>query len=348
MKSLHEAGAEIIYHCFYYEGHNPPTDELEKYCSKLYYYERKKKLSKLFFSRLPYVVTSRNNPELLVNLLADPAPVLMDGIQCTYWILHKDVQDQKILYRANNIEHEYYEGLAKAEKRWLKKIYLLREAKKLARYEWQIKHADVILSVAKQDIPHFERYGEVVHLPPFYDDTHTIDLSQPAPIQKYVLFQGNLSVTENQNASEYIIKNIAPLVDHQIIIAGKEPSDSLKHLASTQKNVQLIDTPSQGEMTKLIQDAQIHLLLTFQQTGIKLKLLHALQSGRHILINSMMDDDGIFSDMCEVAELPKEFAVKIDQLMDLPFTSQMKADRDAKFNAIYSNKKKAEDILRLI
>ena len=342
LKSLHEAGADIIYHCFYYEGHNPPTDELKKYCSRLYYYERKKRL------RLPYVVASRDNPELLVNLLADPAPILMDGIQCTYWILHHDVQKQKVLYRANNIEHEYYEGLANAERKLFKRMYLRREAKKLVRYEWQIQRANAILCVAKQDIPHYEKYGAVYHIPPFYDDTHNLDLSVAEPEEKYILFQGNLSVPENQNAAEYIIQKIVPLINDRIVIAGKHPSEFLKRVASTAKNVELIDTPSQDEMSKLIQDAHIHLLLTFQRTGIKLKLLHALQSGRHIIINPEMDDDGIFSQMCEVANEPEEIADKIAQLMDEPFTSEMKNVRDAKFNAIYSNKKKAEEILKIL
>ena len=42
LKSLHEEGLSITYHCFYYKGHNPPTKELEKYCDKLIYYERKR------------------------------------------------------------------------------------------------------------------------------------------------------------------------------------------------------------------------------------------------------------------------------------------------------------------
>jgi hypothetical protein len=254
---------------------------------------------------------------------------------------------KKILYRANNIEHEYYEGLAKVEKNLLKKLYLKWEARKLARYEWQLKHADVILSVAKQDIPHYERYGKTLHIPPFFDDTHTSDL-YTKPAEKFVLYQGNLAVQENANASEYIIKNIAPLTDYKIIIAGKSPSPALKGLAASVTNVELIDTPSHEEMARLIRDAQVNLLLTFQQTGVKLKLLHAIQSGRHILINPLMDDDGIFSEMCEVAVHPKEFAEKIEQLMNEEFTSEMKTTRDAKFNAIYSNKKKAADILSLI
>ncbi|MBD3636367.1 MAG: glycosyltransferase [Crocinitomicaceae bacterium] len=348
LKSLHEAGAEIIYHCFYYKGHNPPTKELEKYCSKLYYYERKQSIFKLLFSKLPYVVATRNDSILLLNILSDPAPVLMDGIQCTYWLLHNDVQDQKILYRANNIEHEYYEGLAHVEKNIFRKWYLKMEAKKLRNYEWQIRHADITLCVARQDIPHFEQYGKTIHLPPFFDDTHTLDFSQPQPEEKFVLFQANLSVTENENAATHIIEQISPLTEHKIIIAGRGPSASLKSLAGSSANVELIDTPDQETMSSLIRDAQIHLLLTFQQTGIKLKLLHALQSGRHIIINKYMDDDGIFAEMCDVVNESNKIADRIDELMNLEFTKEMKADRDQKFNAIYSNKIKAEKILKFL
>lgn len=347
LKSLHEAGVEIIYHCFYYKDHNPPTKELEKYCSKLYYYERKQSLFKVLFSRLPYVVSSRNDATLLINILADPAPILMDGIQCTYWILHNDVQDQKILYRANNIEHEYYDGLRKVEKNLLKRWYLKMEAKKLRNYEWQIRHSDVILCVAKQDIPHFEQYAKTVHLPPFFDDTHELDLSQPQA-EKFVLFQANLSVKENENAAEYIIKDVSPRTNQKIVIAGRNPSPFLKNLAATASNVELIDTPAHEEMAALIRDAQVHLLITFQQTGVKLKLLHALQSGRHIVINPYMDDDGIFADMCDVRENAEDIASRLDELIDIPFTADMKAERDQKFNAIYSNKKKASDIVELL
>jgi Glycosyl transferases group 1 len=348
LKSLYEAGAEITYHCFHYEGHNPPTEELEKYCSKLYYYERKRSLFKLLFSNLPYVVSSRSNPEVLENILADPAPVLMDGIQCTYWILHKEVQAQKILYRANNIEHEYYEGLAKVEPSFLKRYYLKQEAKKLRKFEWQLRNADVILSVAQQDMSHFEQYGKTIHLPPFLDDSHSVDFSKPVPSKKFVLFQANLSVTENENAAEHIIKNIAPLTEHQIIIAGRHPSSFLKNLGAKVKNVEIVDTPDEMEMKSLIRDAQIHLLMTFQQTGVKLKLLHALQSGRHIIINKLMDDDGIFANLCVVEDDDKLIVERIDELMNVGFTAEMKTERDEKFNSIYGNQMKAEKILEIL
>lgn len=348
LKSLHEAGAEIIYHCFYYKGHNPPTDDLKKYCHELHFYERKQSVFKLLFNKRPYNVASRDDTTLLMNLLADPdTPILFDGIQCILPLEHIDIQTRFILYRANNIEHEYYQGLVAVEKNPLKKIYLKMEARKLRNYEHWIEHSNVTLCVAKQDIPHFEQYGRTIHLPPFFDDTHTLDLSFPQP-EKFVLFQANLSVKENENAAIHIIKRVAPLTNYKIKIAGRNPSTTLKKIAATQINVELIDSPEQEVMSDLIQQAQVHLLITFQQTGIKLKLLHALQSGRHIIINNYMDDDGIFSDMCDVVDRFEDMAKRIDELMDIEFTRELKDQRDKKFNAIYSNKLKAEKILENI
>ena len=196
LKSLHEAGVEIIYHCFYYKGHNPPTDLLKQYCHELHYYERKKSIFKLLFDRRPYVVASRIDITLLMKLLADPAtPIFIDGIQCAWFMEHIDIQTRYILYRANNIEHEYYEGLAGVEKNFLRRLYLKMEARKLRNYEPIAEHANVILSVAKQDIPHFSQYTKTIHLPPFFDDIHMLDLSIPQK-EKYVLFQANLSVKE--------------------------------------------------------------------------------------------------------------------------------------------------------
>lgn len=348
LKSLHEAGLSITYHCFHYKGHNPPTEELEKYCDKLIYYERKRSIFKLLFSRLPYTVASRGDIILLNNLFTNQGPILMEGIQCTYWLLHEDIRHKGILYRANNIEHEYYEGLANAEKNLFKKWYLRSEAKKLRNHEWEIRHAQAILSVSKQDMKHYEEYGKTYHVPPFYDDTHTLDFSQPQADEKFVLFQGNLSVKENEKAALHIMQYVAPLSKQKFIIAGLSPSKALKSLASLSPNVELIDTPDQDKMSALIRDAQIHLLMTHQQTGIKLKLLHALQSGRHIIINSLMDDSGIFGEMCEVLDGAGEISERIGELMEIEFTKEMKESRDQKFNAIYSNKKKAQDIIKIL
>ena len=101
-------------------------------------------------------------------------------------------------------------------------------------------------------------------------------------------------------------------------------------------------------MDALIRNSRVNLLLTFQQTGIKLKLLHALESGQHILINSLMDDAGIFTNLCHVEDEPQAIAHKIDELMEIPFTENDKQVRDLKFEEYYGNQRNARRILALI
>ena len=282
-----------------------------------------------------------------MKVLSTPAPILIDGIQCAYWMNHDDFRDQKLIFRANNVEHEYYEGLANWERNPFKKIYLKREARKLRAYEGVLKDVDTILSVAKMDVPHFSQYANTIHLPPFFNDTAE---SHFAPsddgAEKFVLFQGNLSVKENEHAAKHITENIAPLSKENFVIAGLHPSKFLKKIIDLQPNVKLIDSPSHEVMNGLIRDAHVNLLMTFQQTGIKLKLLHALQSGKHIIINSKMDDSGIFGQMCEVIDSSNKIAAKISELMSIGYSQEMKDSRDEKFSAIYSNKLNARKIMQ--
>ena len=347
LKTLHQIGAKIIYHCFYYEGHNQPIDLLAEYCQEINYYPRKKKLSKFITSQLPYVVSSRDNAALLNRLLKDDLPILFDGIQTCYFLNHPKIEQRKRIFRANNIEHAYYEGLAKWETNWLKKQYLKLEAKRLKKFEKNLTGVDAILSVAKMDVPHFSQYAKTYHIPPFFNSENKGKIVAENAI-KQVLFQGNLAVKENEHAAFFIIQKIAPLTTNKIVIAGKTPSAQLIEKATTATNVELINTPSIENMDALIKNSRVNLLLTFQQTGIKLKLLHALESGQHIIINDKMDDSGIFAALCHVENEPQKIANKIDQLMEIPFTSTAKNKRDIDFAAYFGNESNAKRIIEII
>lgn len=347
LKNLHATGGKIIYHCFYYAGHNPPTELLEQYCDEIYYYPRKKKTWKLVTSRLPYVVSSRDNKALLNRLIKDDYPILFDGIQTCYFMNHPEIVKRKRVFRANNIEHKYYEGLALWETSWLKKQYLLIEAKRLAKFEKQLKGVDAILSVAKMDISHFSQYATTHHIPPFFNSENRAEIDESSTV-KQVLFQGNLAVKENEHAAKFILENIAQHTQNKIVIAGKDPSKQLIAMAATVSNVELIPTPSIEVMDALIRNSQVNLLMTFQQTGIKLKLLHALESGQHIIMNDKMDDSGIFAALCHVENEPKLIAAKIDELMLTPLIQADKTQRDIDFAKNYGNENNARKILGII
>jgi len=208
LKSLHKIGVKLICHCFYYDGHNTPTDELNKYCETVYYYKRKKQFRKLLFSNIPYIVSSRSNKEVLNNLQKDTYPILFDGLHTCTFLNHPKLKSRKKLVRTHNIEHNYYNGLATIERNFLKRLFLKLEAKRLQQFEPNLRFADYILSISKMNIPHFSKYSETIHIPPFFNEK-TLDHHQ-SESDKFCLFQGNLGVAENSHAVNFILDKIAP------------------------------------------------------------------------------------------------------------------------------------------
>jgi len=349
LKYLHSAGVKITYHCFFYEGHNPPTNQLEQFCERIFYYKRHKSLFRLLFSPLPYIVTSRQDPELLKNLLSNEDPILFDGIQTCFYLNSKQIRQRKRFVRANNVEHLYYRGLANAERSILKKLYLRREAKKLEKFEEEIKGVGGIFCVTKMDMKHFEKLAPTHYIPPFFNDDKSSEISIEANESgRFVLFHGNLSVNENISAANFILDNIAPGSKHKFVIAGHSAGNDLVRKIQKLTNVMIHNSPPQSKMGDLIRDAHVHLLLTDQQTGIKLKLLHALRSGKHVLINSLMDDSEIFTTMCRVADKPEEIKNKLDQLMTQPFSQEMREKRFSVFTTHFNNPRNAQVIASLI
>jgi len=346
LKSLHKIGVKLICHCFYYDGHNTPTDELNKYCETVYYYKRKKQFRKLLFSNLPYIVSSRSNKEVLNNLQKDTYPILFDGLHTCTFLNHPKLKSRKKLVRTHNIEHNYYNGLATIERNFLKRLFLKLEAKRLQQFEPNLRFADYILSISKMDIPHFSKYSETIHIPPFFNEK-TLDHHQ-SESDKFCLFQGNLGVAENSHAVNFILDKIAPKCGYPIKIAGKNPSQQLKTKINTLNNVVLIENPSEKEMERVIQTAHINLLFTFQQTGVKLKLINALQQGKHVIINSFMNDSDLFNEMCSIQDSPEEIINSITELMAVRFTQEFINKRKITFETYFNNFKNSNFILDLV
>ena len=129
------------------------------------------------------------------------------------------------------------------------------------------------------------------------------------PSENYALFHGNLSVVENEKSLRWIIdvwlnNNIAmPLV-----IAGKKPKSDLKKLLAKQSFVRLIENPTNEKMTELISAAEVNLLITFQSTGVKLKLLNALVQGKRCIANPLMVEGTDLGQFCEVIDDESELA----------------------------------------
>jgi len=348
LKALRAAGWETILHCFEYQ--RPRSPELDSLCSHVYYYPRHTGW-RAQFSLRPYIVSSRTSSILRKRLMADNYPILFEGLH-TCGLLNDPVFRHRIkVYRESNIEHHYYRHLFRASRHPIHKLFYLAESVKLRFFQHILKHASVMLVVSREDMNYLQSIfpaSGIVYLPSFHHNERVVSLPGRG---EYVLYQGNLGVEENEQAACYIVSSIWTDTMPPLVIAGMNPSGKLTRLASGSSNITLIANPDEEKMRNLIRNAQINLMLTFQPTGLKLKLLHALFEGRFCLVNpEMLAGTGLES-LCRIAGSIGEFREIIPGLMKIDFTEEEIVNRQQILDVSYSNKKNCQiltDIVSLL
>jgi Glycosyl transferases group 1 len=352
IRALHEQGVRIILHCFQY-GNRTPQAELEKYCAAVHYYPRSMSPFNLLSTR-PFIVVSRQKRALLKNLQADNAPILFEGLHSCAFIGEKILRGRTKLIRMHNVEWEYYRNLDQLESRFWKKIFFKTESKKLERFENEVlKYADALLTISPDDTGYFEEKIEKLGLnatkvqfaPPFHPN-ESVESRQGTG--DYVLFHGKLSVSDNEEAALYLIKKVFSQRDIPLRIAGKEPTERLVSLAQQHDNVDLIANPSEREMNDLIQNAQINVLVSFQRSGMKLKLLNALFRGRHCVVNRHTIQNTGLESLCILRNTSKDIGATVESLMNVQFSAQSIADRKAILEKGFSNRENALKIVQLL
>ncbi|MGE0077624.1 MAG: glycosyltransferase family 1 protein [Bacteroidales bacterium] len=342
IKALHEAGAKIHLHCFDYG--RGKSDKLLKYCHSVNYYPRTLTFYKQF-SRIPFIVITRNSKELICNLQKDNYPIIMEGLHCTYPLYSNNLNSRKIIVRSHNIEHEYYDGLAKSEKNPLKKWYFNLEATKLKQYEIVLKNATAIAAISKGDYTHFSKinpHTELVY--PFHPFTEVT--SKPGK-GTYILIHGDMSVAENIQSTLWLINNVVSKCSFPFIIAGKNPASEIFAAVQSHHNITIVPNPDDIILGGLVENAHIHLIHSFFPQGFKLKLLHVLFKGRHCICNfDVVKDTGLES-LCRIANDSTEFLETINELMDTSFDIQLTQTRTEKLRP-FSNSIQAQKLLKAI
>lgn len=345
MKALHRCGVKMILHCFEYE--RPHSAELEAICEKVYYYKRHTGLLPNM-TLLPYNVYSRKDPELLTNLLKNAYPILFEGLHSCYYMSDPRLKDRIKIYREANIEHDYYYHLAKAEKHPVKKAFFRIEGWRFKRYQRVLADADLIVAVSTTDAEYLQKQfpdKRIEFMPCF----HTNDRITAQPgLSDFVLYHGKLSVIENTQAALYLIENVFCKLKYPCIIAGMNPPSSLLKAAARYPNITIEANPSEKRMEQLIHEAQIHALITFQATGLKLKLLNSLFAGRHTVVNQLMVTGSGLEQLCSVANTPDEMIQTCNRLMEIPLSPALIEQRQTTLFPEYSNQYQGERLYNIM
>lgn len=345
IRALYNLNIKIHLHCFEYGRMD--TGPLKQLCHTIYIYKRKTGWRSAL-SYKPYIVLSRQSGELIQNILKDNYPVLFEGLHCCYYLDDNRLKTRTKIYRESNIEHRYYFNLFKIEPGLFRKMYFLSEAVKLYFFQKILKHADKMLVVSADDTNYLKskfNKDKVHYLPSFHSNDEVNILPGRG---RYVLYHGDLSVPENHYACAYLIKNVFTGTDIPFIIAGRNPSSELVGLVSGKENITLIPDPAEEQMKELITNAHVHLLFTFQSTGLKLKLLNSLYRGRFHVVNSKMLAGTGLESQCMVAEDPGTVILLLNEVFDKDFTEEMIEFRKNNLMNRYNNSLNAEQLVSLV
>jgi len=335
LRALHAAGIKIHLHCFSYERES--AAELQKYCESVNYYPRLTGISSAITLK-PYIVASRRSEELLARLVKDNYPILFEGLHSCYYLDHKALQGRTLIYRESNIEHEYYYHLAIAEKNLFSSTYFLLASLKLRIFQRVLRYATQMLVVSEEDCNYLRRQfpdSLVTYLPSFHANETVKSLTGHG---EYALYHGNLSVPENIKAVEFLVMNVFDTGRYPLIIAGLNPSGRLKNLVKDKKHIRIVANPGPEQMDELVQNAHVNILISFQSTGLKLKLLNTLYNGRFALVNPAMLNGTGLNGLCTIAENAAELKTSLNELFERNFEQAEIEKRKIILEKRYSNR----------
>ncbi len=346
VKALYDCGIKVILHCFEYD--RPRTADLERVCEKVYYYRRQTGIA-ANMTFLPYNVYGRKDSQLIGNLLKNDFPILFEGLHTCYYINDNRLKNRFKIFRQCNIEHHYYKEIGRVEGNIFKKCFFYIEAQKFKCYLKKVADAELMAAVSTTDTEYLRcrfPHNRVEFIPCFHGNDKVVSTRGKSD---FLLYHGKLSVKENEKAALFLIEHVFNrLSSYRCVVAGMNPSKRLRKAASQYKNIEVQADPSVEQIDELIRTAQINLLVTFQDTGLKLKLLNSLFAGRHVVVNPMMLTGNGLDELCHISNTPEEIVETCKKLMEMPFSSANIENRQKLLFPVFSNKYQAERLIELV
>lgn len=340
IKALHDLGVKIKLHCFV---NAIPTDTkvLKSITENCYFYKRNKSLLNIFAAK-PFSVASRTHPALCENLIEDKSTILFEGLQSTSVVNATCFKDRSLFLRLHNMENNYYKGLLLSEKNIFKKILYGIESYKYEKYLEILAEFDCVFTLSKFETEAVNKlYHNAKYLPVFHGNTNVAELSE---FGEYAFYNGDLRISDNKKAADFLIDVFQSVDNYLLIIASSIPNPALKERCKKLKNVQYLLIKDHDHLLQLSQKAHINVMLSFQESGTKLKAVNALFQSRHCIINENMIDDKRLRSLCVLAETKSEYIAAIEKLKFLPYDERER--RVSILSDVLDDKKNAEKLVK--
>ncbi|MGK6343418.1 hypothetical protein ACMGDK_14360 [Chryseobacterium sp. DT-3] len=344
IKALSGLGIKIHLHCFADSIPETVDQEIKSITENVFFY-KKKKNPFYYLSSVPFAAAIRTSDALFENIMSVNAPVLFEGLQTTQTIRRLKNKGYKLYLRFHNNESEYYKGLSSSEKNILKKIVYRIESLKFADYQKKtLKEFESVFCLSEKEFNEVDSYSKnarLIHI--FHGNEYVKHLNGKG---NYFLFHGDLSISDNKKALEETISMFKNLPQHKLVVASDRAGDDLKKKINNIGNISLVPIETSENLRRLFENAHANILLSYQNSGTKVKLFNALYNSRFVIINQNITDDPVLMSLCRLGSTSDEIRQRIIESAAEVYNEN--EIRSKILDKNYSDHAKAEEISKVI
>ena len=244
----------------------------------------------------------------------------------------------KLITIHHNYEPEYFADNSKG----LHRMLYLPVVKRMERAAY--KHSDYNLFLTNQDKKRFEEvYGrnrgknEIIGVFEF-NDFKDLQLQSAFGAPLTYIITGTLCTMQGVDGIKYFFKELYKYIpeDSSVIISGRNPSEEIRKLCNSHKNVKLIANPV--NMSEVISSGDVYVCPTRVGGGIKLRVMDGLKLGLPVITHacSARGYDAMFdSAYFKSFESPDEFGKAVKE-MESNLTKIRKQDVLDKYKEAFS------------
>ena len=222
---------------------------------------------------------------------------------------------EKIIFRAHNIEHKIWKDLS--NNNFFKKIGFLLLAKQIKKMETEMpKNVDYILTLSKKDKQYFEQlFPQKTYNIPVSFET---DYPEKEKIINSIVHLGAMDWKPNVEGIDWFVKYVLPIIvkknkNIKIYIAGKNmPKNYFNYI-----NKNTIVEGKIEDAKQYISNKEIMFVPLFSGSGIRIKILESMSLGIPI-ISTSKGAEGIpytNNENILIANTPEEFQKAICNLI---------------------------------
>jgi polysaccharide biosynthesis protein PslH len=275
------------------------------------------------FSRYPYIVTSHYSSRyarVFAESITEISPDLIICEWSPYAIYVKDIKSAKKIIVAHNIEHRIWQRYYENEKNPFKKWYIKKQWKKVAAFErsavgW-VDGATAVSGIERLELMAMnaslvvEEIENGVDLDYFKGEGNEDEAS--------VVFVGSMNWRPNQDAINYFVQDIFPLIrkDHPNATAffvGQDPPSNITRLNRT-PGINIVGKVD--DVRPYIRKAAVYVVPLRIGGGTRLKIIEALSMAKAVVSTSVGAEGLAVTDGQEIilADSPEKFAQSVGML----------------------------------